>query len=56
MAIVITAPRIRLLPGLEVSVFSMSSSLPPATFSRLPDITCIPKRKKASPPQSVIIE
>ena len=56
MAIVITAPSTRLFPGLEVSVLSIPSSLPPATFSRLPDITCIPKRKKASPPQSVIIE
>ena len=30
--------------------------MPPASFSRLPDITCIPKRKKASPPHNCNIE
>ena len=46
----------RLFAGLEVNPFRIFWRLPPASFSRLPDITCIPNRKKASPPQSCNIE
>ena len=56
IAIVITAPKKRLFAGLEVNPFRIFWRLPPASFSRLPDITCIPNRKKASPPQSCNIE
>ena len=55
-AMVIPAPSARLLTGFEVIFFSVLSSLPPATFSRLFDITCIPKRKNANPPHRVHIE
>ena len=56
MAMVMPAPSRRLLKGLEVSFFSVSSSFPPAIFSRLEDMICMPNRKKARPPQSVKIE
>ena len=42
MAMVIPAPSKRLLIGLEVMRLSSFSSLPPAIFSRLLDITVMP--------------
>jgi hypothetical protein len=56
IAIVITAPSKRLLKRLEVIFLRTACSLPPATFSRLPDIICIPKRKNARPPHNVNTE
>ena len=56
MAMVMTAPMTRLMRGLAVIFFSSSSSLPPAIFSRLPDMTFMPKRKKARPPMRVMTE
>ena len=56
MAMVMPAPRSRLLKGLEVSFFRVSSSFPPAIFSRLEDIMCIPNRKNARPPHRVNTE
>ena len=55
-AMVITAPRIMLITGLDVIFFSRCSSLPPAIFSRLPDITFMPNRKNARPPIRVMNE
>ena len=55
-AIVIPAPSARLLNGFDVIFLRVASSLPPAIFSKLCDITCIPKRKNASPPHRVHIE
>ena len=49
-AMVMTAPRDRLKRGLAVILRSISSSLPPAIFSRLEDMTFIPYRKKVRPP------
>ena len=51
-AMVMAAPSSRLTQGLAVIVFSSCSSLPPAIFSRLLDITFIPNRKKARPSTS----
>ena len=56
IAIVTIAPKNKLLIGFEVTSLSIFWRLPPASFSRLPDITCIPKRKKASPPHNCNIE
>ena len=42
MAMVMPAPRRRLLKGLEVMRFSRRSSLPPAIFSRLLDMVVMP--------------
>ena len=42
MAMVMPAPSARLLKGLEVMRFSRRSSLPPAIFSRLLDMTVMP--------------
>ena len=42
MAMVMMVPRARLTKGLAVIFFSKSSSLPPAIFSRLPDMTFMP--------------
>ena len=55
-AMVIPAPRARLLNGFEVIFFRVISSFPPAIFSRYCDMMCIPKRKNANPPQSVHTE
>ena len=49
-AMVMTAPRARLSRGLAVILRSISSSLPPAIFSRLDDMTFMPYRKKVKPP------
>jgi len=51
-ATVIDSPKNKLIYTLDVSFLSMVSSLPPATFSRLPESTFIPNRKNASPPNS----
>ena len=51
---VIPAPKIRLLKGLDVIFFSVRSSFPPVTFVRPLDITCIPYKKKARPPPNVM--
>ena len=48
-AMVMAAPSSILTHGLAVIVFSSCSSLPPAIFSRLLDITFMPNRKNASP-------
>ena len=56
MAMVMTAPMTKLMMGFAVIFFSRSSSLPPAIFSRLPDMTFIPNRKKARPPMRVMTE
>ena len=53
MAMVMPAPSSRLLMGLEVMRLSSRSSLPPAIFSRLLDMTVMPYKKKASPPHRV---
>ena len=41
IAIVTIAPKNKLLIGFEVTSLSIFWRLPPASFSRLPDITCI---------------
>ena len=51
-ATVIDTPRKRLINTFDVSFLSIVSSLPPATFSRLPESTFIPNRKNASPPNN----
>ena len=56
MAMVMPAPSSRLLKGLEVMRLSMRSSLPPAIFSRLLDMTVMPYKKNARPPQRVKTE
>ena len=56
MAMVMTAPITKLMMGFAVIFFSRSSSLPPAIFSKLPDMTFIPNRKKARPPMRVMTE
>ena len=56
MAMVMPAPSNRLLKGLDVIFLSMRSNWPPASFSKDEDITCIPNRKKASPPHKVKTE
>ena len=53
MAMVMPAPSSRLLMGLEGMRLSSRSSLPPAIFSRLLDMTVMPYKKKASPPHRV---
>ena len=53
MAMVIPAPSSRLLKRFPVIFFSICSSRPPASFSRLEDMVDMPKRKNASPPQRV---
>ena len=53
MAMVMPAPSSRLLIGVEVMRLRVRSSLPPAIFSRLLDMTVMPYRKKARPPQRV---
>ena len=53
MAMVITAPSASPFHLLEVMDFKTRSSLPPTIFSRPADMTCIPYRKKASPPNRV---
>ena len=53
IAMVMPAPSAKLLNGLEVIRLSRTSSFPPAIFSRPEDITCIPYRKNANPPNSV---
>ena len=53
MAMVMPAPSSRLLMGLEVMRLSRRSSLPPAIFSRLLDMTVMPYKKKANPPHRV---
>ena len=55
-AMVMTAPRTMLIQGLAVIFRSISSRRPPAIFSRLPDMTFMPKRKKVSPPMRVMTE
>ena len=54
MAMVIPAPKSRLLKGLDGILFNVCSSFPPVTFVSPEDITCMPYRKNASPPQSVM--
>ena len=56
MAMVMPAPSSRLLMGFEVMRLSIRSSLPPAIFSRLLDMTVMPYKKKAKPPQRVKTE
>ena len=56
MAIVIPAPRTRHFTGFDVIALSVFSSRPPAILSRPDDMTCIPYRKKVSPPKRVINE
>ena len=51
-ATVIATPKNKLMYTFEVSFLRLVSSFPPATFSRLPESTFIPKRKNASPPNS----
>ena len=53
MAMVIPAPRARLLNGLDVIFLRIFSSLLPAIFSRPVDITVIPYKKNAKPPSKV---
>ena len=53
MAMVMPAPSSRLRRGLAVIRFRVSSSRPPAIFSRLADMVRIPNRKKARPPHRV---
>ncbi len=50
MAMVMAAPSARLFQRLDVSRCRTTSSLPPATFSRLDDMMFMPNRKKARPP------
>ena len=56
MAMVTPQPSSSALMGLEVRVASAFSSLPPASFSSWPDMTCMPNRKKARPPPKVSTE
>ncbi len=56
MAMVMPAPSSKLLKGLEVMRLSIRSSLPPAIFSRLLDMTVMPYKKNARPPQRVKTE
>ena len=56
MAMVMPIPSKRLLNLLEVIFFRMTSSLLPASFSRPDDMTFIPYRKNARPPNRVMTE
>ena len=56
IAIVMPMPSKRLLKRLEVMERSTRSSRPPTIFSRLVDSRCMPYRKNARPPNSVITE
>ncbi len=56
IAMVMTMPSRRLLKRLEVMERSTRSSLPPTIFSRLDESRCMPYKKNARPPKSVITE
>ena len=56
ITLVIKTPSIQPIIGFAVIFLRSDSSLPPANFSKFEDITSMPKRKKASPPISVITE
>ena len=56
IAIVIPAPNASALNGFEVKDFNIFSSLPPDNFSNPDDITFIPYKKNASPPNNVKME